>query len=126
MTTIVYEELEAYFEQLKNMNTGKPIYMTLVRTKKEQTLGGVVRVMFKDDTGVFHCYNHAEDIPEIMLLSSQVFDLLPNEEQAKAARAEYMATLDAFEKALIGEYEKMKAVLLKEFNVASIINAYLV
>lgn len=124
MNQIIYEDLDAFFEQMQTMNKDKLVYMTIVRSRKEQLMAGAVRVMFKDDTGVFHAYNHTEDIPEITLLSAGVFDLIPNEEQSKTAKAEYMAIIDGFEKALKTEFEKMKSVLTKEFGVIKIINAY--
>lgn len=125
MTQIMYEDLDAFFEQMKSTNKTNLVYMTTVRTRKEQQMGGAIRVMFKDEVGIFHSYNHTEDIPELTLLSAGVFDLIPNEEQSKTAKAAYLASIDTFEKALTSEYEKMKTVLMKEFGVTKIINAYL-
>jgi len=124
MTTIVYEELEDFFEQMKLMNKDKPVYMTVVRSRKESVLSGAVRVAFKDDTGCFHSYDHTEDIKEIGLLNANIFDMLPSETDRKNARADYLATIEGFDKALKGEYEKMKQVLTAEFGVTKIYPAH--
>jgi len=124
MSTIQYEELDDFFKQMKDLNKNKTVYMTVVRTKKEQSMAGAVRVMFKDEDGILHQYNHSEDIQELRLINAGLFDMFLTEDQSKKAKDDYMLTVKLFEESLKKESEKMKKVLLDRFGVTQIYNAY--
>lgn len=124
MAIIQYEELDNFFEQMKNLNESKTVYMTVVRTKKETMMSGAVRVMFKDEYGVLHQYNHSENIQELQLVNVQMFDMLLTEENSKKAKDNYLLAVKMFEESLKKESEKMKTVLSDKFGMTKIYNAY--
>lgn len=124
MATIQYEELDSFFEQVTKLNKDRTIYMTVVRTKKETVMAGAVRVMFKDEHGVLHQYNHVEDIHEFQMVDVRMFDMLLSPENSKVAKEKYVATVQLFENELKRESDKLREVLTKEFGAVKIYNAY--
>lgn len=123
MTTIQYEEIDNFFDQMKELNASGTVYLTTVRTKKENDMMGAIRVMFQDNSGVLHQYNHIEDIGELRLINTSVFDMFLSPEDSKKAKDNYMVQVKIFEEKLKKEEEKMKSVLMK-LGVKKIYNAY--
>ncbi len=124
MTTIQYEELDGFFMQMKELNKSQTVYMTTVRTKREIDMSGSIRVMFLDEHGVCHTYDHTEEIPLLKLINGSVFDLIPDPEESKKAKDDYMLTIKMFEDSLNNQFEKMKDILLTNMKMKKIIKGY--
>jgi hypothetical protein len=112
MSAITYEKLEDYMEMLKSMDNGKPVFVTIVRATSQQgKVSGMIRVAIVGEYGIFHVFNHNEDIPSPVIIEDNALMGLVDEKAREDAYGRYRASFDAFEEILFKELEKMVQVL---------------
>lgn len=122
---LMYEELEEFMEMLKTVDHIAPIYVTVARATKESIVYGSVLVMVPDDKGVFHGYEHREDIKSVRMVPDVYFSMIDDAKRREAEYAEYKARFDNFEESLSKEYFKMRDVL-KALGFQKIFNAHII
>lgn len=112
---ILYEDLEQYLESITENNINK-VWLSKLRMRQDIALIGAVRVLYIDDKGMEHMFEHAEGINPVTY--PRGVEQMPKE-TADVLMKKFAEEGEAFDVAIEKEYNDMNA-LLTELGVTII------
>jgi len=109
---IKYERLEDFLGLLKATENKKtPVYVDVIRLSREDGFMTMkVSFMIIKDGCLHQCF-YADDMPEMYLLSKEIFNRFSSEKLRNDTFADYQKTLDSFDVSVHGEYQKAEDII---------------
>lgn len=112
LDTIKYEKLEDYLSLLKATENKKtPVYVDVIRLSREDGFMTMKVSFMVIKDGFLHQCMYADDMPEMYLLSKEIFSRFSSEKLRNDTFTDYQRTLDAFDLAVHGEYQKAEEII---------------
>jgi len=122
---IVYEKIDAFIEKLMTLEKTTALFISVVHMKQDDVHTASIRLQYIDNNLVCNVFNYQENIKQIRLVDTAVFNLIPDEKQRLLVQKQYGSEIDAFNESVRVEYEK-SVELFTKLGYSKIVSASVV